>query len=391
MKRVLLGMSGGVDSSVSAILLKNQGYEVIGATMKLWCGANKQEKEKNEKSIQDAKKVCEKLGIEHYIFDAQKEFEKYVINDFVEQYKNAKTPNPCIECNKKIKFGYFFDKAQELKCDYVATGHYARIEYSEKYNQYVLRKSSEEKKDQSYFLYTIPKEKLDKIIFPLQDFTSKEEIRKIAQENNLEVAEKKDSQEICFIPDNCYQNFLESRMNKPKEGNIILRNGEILGKHKGLINYTIGQRKGIGISYKEPLYVIELNQENNEVIVGTESELYSKKLFANSINWQVDISKIANNNENKSTEPSYIECFAKIRYRAKEAEAIVRIKENKLQCKDNTKNNDKIDANNKNKKKNDTDETIEIEFKEPQRAITKGQSVVFYDKDDIVLGGGKIL
>ena len=366
MKRVLLGMSGGVDSSVSAILLKKQGYEVIGATMKLWCGANKQEKEKNEKSIQDAKKVCEKLGIEHYIFDAQKEFEKYVINDFVEQYKNAKTPNPCIECNKKIKFGYFFDKAQELKCDYVATGHYARIEYSEKYNQYVLRKSSEEKKDQSYFLYTIPKEKLNKIIFPLQDFTSKEEIRKIAQENDLDVAEKKDSQEICFIPDNCYQNFLESRMNKPKEGNIILRNGEILGKHKGLINYTIGQRKGIGISYKEPLYVIELNQEKNEVIVGPELELYSNKSLANNINWQIE-----------SDKEQDLHCFAKIRYRAKEAEAIVRMRKN--------------ESPEKSKNKNSEKETLEIEFKEPQRAITKGQSVVFYDKDGIVLGGGKIL
>ncbi len=356
-KRVLLGMSGGVDSSVSAILLKQQGYEVIGATMKLWCGANEEEKEKNEKSILDAKKVCDTLGIEHYVFDAQNEFEKYVIKDFIEQYKNAKTPNPCIECNKKIKFGYFFDKADELNCDYVATGHYARIEYSEKYNQYVLRKSSEEKKDQSYFLYTIPKEKLEKIIFPLQNFTSKEEIRKIAQENRLEVAEKKDSQEICFIQDNCYQKFLENRINKQKVGNIKLRSGEILGKHKGLIYYTIGQRKGIGISYKEPLYVTELNQDANEVIVGPESELYTKELFANNINWQVDLNKKED-----------LKCLAKIRYRAKEAEATV---------KDKT-----IDCQN---------EMLEIEFKEPQRAITKGQSVVLYDENGIVLGGGKIL
>ena len=373
MKRVLLGMSGGVDSSVSAILLKNQGYEVIGATMKLWCGANKEEKEKNEKSIQDAKNVCEKLGIEHYVFDAQNEFEKYVINDFVKQYKNAKTPNPCIECNKKIKFGYFFDKAQELNCEYVATGHYARIEYSEKYDQYVLKKSSDEKKDQSYFLYTIPKEKLSKIIFPLQDFTSKEEIRKIAQENDLEIADKKDSQEICFIPDNCYQNFLENRISKPKEGNIILSNGEILGKHNGLVNYTIGQRKGIGISYKEPLYVIELRPDTNDVVVGPESELYSKKLFANNINWQVDIDKIEKLNGKEEKEEIdnkyYFKCFAKIRYRAKEAESAVKIKRSELQEK----------------------ETLEVEFKEPQRAITKGQSVVFYDEDGIVLGGGKIL
>lgn len=360
-KRVLLGMSGGVDSSVSAILLKRQGYEVIGATMKLWCGANKEEKEKNEKSIQDAKRVCEKLEIEHYVFDAQNEFKKYVINDFVEEYKNAKTPNPCIECNKKIKFGYFFDKAEELNCDYVATGHYARIEYSEKYNQYVLKKSKEERKDQSYFLYTIPKEKLSKIIFPLQDYTSKEEIRKIAQENGLEVADKKDSQEICFIPDNCYQKFLENRINKQKEGNIILKNGEMLGKHNGLINYTIGQRKGIGISYKEPLYVIELKQDTNEVIVGTESELYSKKLYATDLNWQVE--------PNRNRE---LNCLAKIRYRAKEAEATTYI---------NSLESEKLEEN----------KALEVDFKEPQRAITKGQSVVFYDEEGIILGGGKIL
>ena len=372
MKRVLLGMSGGVDSSVSAILLQKQGYEVIGATMKLWCGANEEEKEKNKKSIQDAKKVCEKLGIEHYIFDAQDEFEKHVINDFVEQYKNAKTPNPCIECNKKIKFGYFFNKAEELNCDYIATGHYAKIEFSKEYNQYVLRKSKEEKKDQSYFLYTIPKEKLDKILFPLQNFTSKEEIRKIAKENNLEIAEKKDSQEICFIPDNCYQKFLESRLKQQIEGNIVLKSGEILGKHKGLINYTIGQRKGIGISYKEPLYVIELNKEKNEVIVGTEKELYSETLIANNINWQVDINKIEKNYENINTniEQNRFQCFAKIRYRAKEAKAIVKIKENRCQ---------------------EENEILEVEFQEPQRAITKGQSVVFYDKNGTVLGGGKIL
>ena len=351
-KKVLLGMSGGVDSSVSAILLKKKGYEVIGATMKLWTGETKLDKEKNEKTINDAKKVCDKLGIKHYVFDAQKEFEQCVINNFVSQYQNAETPNPCIECNKYIKFGYFYNKAKELGCDYIATGHYARIEYSEKYDQYVLRKSKEEKKDQSYFLYTIPEERLGSIIFPLQDYTSKEEIRKIAKENNLGVAEKKDSQEICFIPDNCYQNFLEGKMEiKDKVGNIVLKTGEVLGKHQGLINYTVGQRKGIGVSYKEPLYVIELKNDTNELVVGTEQELYSSKLVANDVNWQVEFKE------------DDIECSAKIRYRAKEAKAKV-LKE---------------------------DNRVLVEFDKPQRAITKGQSVVFYDAEGIVLGGGKIL
>lgn len=352
-KRVLLGMSGGVDSSVSAILLKEQGYEVVGATMKMWDGQNEEDVLKNEKSIKDAKNVCDKLGIEHFVFDARKEFEKCVINKFVHQYKIAETPNPCVECNKYIKFGYFFQKAKELDCDYIATGHYAKIEYSNEYNQYVLRKSNEEKKDQSYFLYTIPKEKLEYVIFPLNSLTSKDETRKIAKDNGLEVAEKKDSQEICFIPDNCYQKFLEDKMNKkPKIGNIILSNGKILGKHKGLIYYTIGQRKGIGVSYKEPLYVVELRNETNEVVVGIERELYSRKLVANEINWQVDFKE------------KNVECFAKIRYRAKEAKAVV--------CKNELEN-----------------EKVEIIFEEPQRAITKGQSVVFYDKNGTVLGGRK--
>lgn len=351
-KKVLLGMSGGVDSSVSAILLKKQGYEVIGATMKLWTGDTEADKQKNDKTISDASKVCERLGIKHYIFDAQKEFEECVVNNFILQYQNAETPNPCIECNKYIKFGYFYNKAKELGCDYIATGHYARIEYSKKYNQYVLRKSKEEKKDQSYFLYTIPKEKLENIIFPLQNFNSKEEIRKIAKENDLEVAEKKDSQEICFIPDNCYQNFLEGKMKKKSEtGNIILKTGEILGKHRGLINYTVGQRKGIGISYKQPLYVIELRNDTNELVVGIEQELYNSSLLAGDINWQVDL------------EENDIKCFAKIRYRSKEAEARISKKKDK----------------------------VIVEFTEPQRAITKGQSVVFFDTDGIVLGGGKIL
>ena len=340
--KVLLGMSGGVDSSVSAAILQEKGYEVVGSTMLLFG--------EEGKAVEDAKKVCKTLGIPHYTFDLKKEFNCYVIQKFINEYKQARTPNPCVECNKKMKFGIFYEKAKELGCDYIATGHYARIEFSKKYNQYVLRKSEEEKKDQTYFLYNIPKEELAHIIFPLQEYKSKEETRKLAEEKGLEVAKKKDSQEICFIEDNDYQKFLLSHMEeKPKEGNIRLKTGEILGKHKGLINYTIGQRKGIGISYSYPLYVVDLDYKNNEVIVGKEEDLYSKKLFAKDLNFQIDM-------------PEEFQCLAKIRYRAKEAKAVV-------------------------KKKNDG---VEVEFEEVQRAITKGQSGVFYDEDGIVLGGGVI-
>lgn len=346
-EKIFLGMSGGVDSSTSAVLLQEAGYEVVGCTMNLL-------EKPNEETINDAKKVCEKLGIEHYVLDCREEFKCNVINRFIAEYENARTPNPCVECNKYLKFGIFFDKGKELGCKYVATGHYARKEYSEKYNQYVLKKSREEKKDQTYFLYTIPKEKIEYIVFPLQDNTSKDETRELARKHGLEIANKKDSQEICFIENDDYQKFLRENMNKmPKTGKIVLKTGEVLGKHNGLINYTIGQRKGLGISYKEPLYVIKLDIVKNEVIVGSEKELYNTELEASDLNWMVDVDSKLNEG---------LECLAKIRYRAKEAKAKVY----------------KVGRN------------VKVIFDEPQRAITPGQSVVFYDEDGIVLGGGKI-
>ena len=344
-KRVLLGMSGGVDSSVAAILLKEQGYEVIGITMQLL---------DNEESntVLDAKRVCDYLNIKHYIVDFKDDFDKYVIKDFICQYKNCKTPNPCIECNKYLKFGAMFEKAKELECDYIATGHYAKIEYDETYNKNVLKKSNAGKKDQSYVLYNISSDLLDKIIFPLGDFESKEQIRDIAKKYNLPVANKPDSEDICFIPEGDYKTFLENNSDiKSRQGNIVDKDGNILGKHTGLYKYTIGQRKGLGISNSVPLFVIGFNKKTNEVIVGEEKDLYKKECTVSDINLLL-LDKI----------DAEIEVQVKTRYSSKDAKA-------KIIQQDNI---------------------VKVLFDEPQRAITPGQSAVFYD-GDIVIGGGKIM
>ena len=343
MKKVLLGMSGGVDSSVSAILLQKEGYEVIGITMAL----------SKETDDTDAKAVCKELGIEHHFVDLKSEFKKYVIDNFIKCYANAETPNPCIECNRKLKFGAMFDKAKELGCDYLATGHYANIEYSNKYKQYVLKKGDAIGKDQSYVLYTLPEDMLEHIIFPLGKFKTKDEIRKIASDNNFNmVANKPDSEDICFIPDGNYKRFLEENSNiKPKIGNIVLQDGTVLGKHSGLYNYTIGQRKGLGISYKEPLFVIGFNIRKNEVIVGTKEEAYKDCAIINNINILIKDIDIEN-----------LHVKVKTRYSTKESEAIL----------------PELDDN-----------MIKINFIEPEKALTPGQSAVFYI-DDVVIGGGII-
>ena len=347
-KKVLLGMSGGVDSSVSALLLKEQGYEVIGATMELFAGSSCC----NISTYMDAKNVCNQIGIPHFTINYQKEFKKYVIDDFIECYKNCKTPNPCIECNKYMKFGLMWKKAKEMECNYIATGHYAKTEYSEKYGRWVLKKSNAGKKDQSYVLWNMPRELIEHIVFPLSGFESKDEIRKIANENNLKVANKPDSEDICFVPDGNYKKFLENNSDiKPQKGNIVNSKGEILGRHTGLYNYTIGQRKGLGISYKVPLFVLGFNKEKNEVIVGEEQELYKREVIVKDINLLLF-------DEIKSE----IEVDVKTRYSSKVAKAKI-IQDG---------------------------EYIKINFEEPQRAITPGQSAVFYI-GDIVVGGGKIL
>lgn len=350
-KRVLLGMSGGVDSSVAAIILKEQGYDVIGITMKLFEGEIDGSC-CNSSTTMDAKRVCDYLNIPHYTINFKEDFEKYVIKDFICQYKNCRTPNPCIECNRYLKFGAMYQKAKELECDFIATGHYAKIEYDETWGRKVLKKSNAGKKDQSYVLYNITSDLLDKVLFPLGDFHSKAEIREIAKIHDLPVASKPDSEDICFISDGNYKKFLEENSDiKSIPGDIVNKEGKVLGVHTGLYKYTIGQRKGLGISNSVPLFVIGFDEKKNEVIVGEEEEIYTKEFLVNDINL-ILIDKI----------DGELEVDVKTRYTANSARAKI----------------------------SQVGNEIKVVFDAPQRAITPGQSAVFYI-NDVVIGGGKIV
>ena len=316
-KRVLMAMSGGIDSSVAAMLLMEQGYELVGVTYRTFDNISKgcMEKEKgccSVDSIFEAKRMATQLGFDHTILDIRKEFHDSVIVDFVHEYLNGRTPNPCVVCNSDIKWGKLIEIADEQGCDYIATGHYARIGHED--GRYFLRKGRDEQKDQTYFLWKLSQENLARTLFPLGELT-KSEVRQSALEHGYEkLSKKSESQEICFIPDNDYRSFLaehvEDFANKYGEGDFVDASGKVLGKHKGFPNYTIGQRKGLGIALGEPMYVLRLDVEKNQVVLGRKEELQTQMCYAREMNWM----KVADFADG-------VEVMAKIRYKSRPGKA----------------------------------------------------------------------
>lgn len=354
-KKVIIAMSGGVDSSVAAALLKSEGYECAGVTMKLY--DNDTDDSPAVKTccqiddVYDARSVATGLGIPYYVFNYKDDFKRQVIDRFVNAYENGMTPNPCIDCNRYMKFERLHMRAETLGYDYIATGHYARIDYDAGSGRYLLKKGLDSSKDQSYVLYSMTQKQLAHTIFPLGEYT-KDEIRNIAENYGLINAKKRDSQDICFVPDGDYAGFIKKYTGKNyEEGNFVNRKGVVLGGHKGIIYYTIGQRKGLGLSLKEPAYVCEKRLDTNEVVLGKNEDLFSSSLIAGNFNW------IA-----YEKPEGKIRVTAKTRYSQNEKPAQAKVLE---------------------------DGRVEVIFDEPVRAITKGQAVVLYD-DDIVVGGGVI-
>jgi tRNA-uridine 2-sulfurtransferase len=356
-KRVVLGMSGGVDSSVSAFLLTQMGYEVIGVTFKVFECEDIEEFTDLEGSccsvegIEDAGKVARLLNIRHYTLNVSDDFSKTVISDFIDEYFRGRTPNPCIVCNREIKWKKLLKIADEMDACFVATGHYAKVRYDESVKRYVLSKGKDDKKDQSYALWRLSQEELSRTIFPLGNYT-KTEIRKIAKDNNLPVANKEESFEICFIPDNDYGNFLRKKENERiteiGEGDIIFE-GKVVGKHKGYPFYTIGQRRGLGLALKQPVYVKNIIPEKNIIVIGLKEDVLDYKLQA------FDLNMI------KYTElPPGFSGSGKIRYKDRGSAAMV----------------EEISV-----------ESAKIKFMDPKTAITPGQSLVFYEGDDVIFGG----
>lgn len=344
-------MSGGVDSSAVALLLKKEGYDVIGISMKLWDGPSGKGRCCSLEDFRDARRVADIIDIPYYVVNMMDSFKDKVIKNFVDNYLSANTPNPCILCNQEMKFDLLMKKASELGAQYLATGHYARIERDEKSGRYLLKKGVNSKKDQTYFLFSMTQDELSKTLFPLGGYESKDEVRALLREANIQIAEKGESQDICFIDDNGYSNFIENEIDieAVKKGNIVSVEGKVLGTHDGVHKYTIGQRRGLGVASLKRQYVLGFNLETNDVILGDEEGLFSKGLIANRCNF-ISFEKLSGE----------YKCAVKIRYSGNEWECII------TPCEDGK---------------------IRVQFDNPQRAVTPGQAVVFYNGDEVIGGG----
>lgn len=355
MSKVVVGMSGGVDSSVAAYLLKEQGYDVIGVTMQIWQDEEQATQEENGgccglSAVDDARRVAAALEIPYYVMNFKKEFKENVIDYFVEEYQNGRTPNPCIACNRYVKWESLLQRSLSIGAEYIATGHYARVVQLEN-GRYTLRRSATLAKDQTYALYNLTQEQLKRTLMPVGEYT-KDEVRAIAEKINLRIANKPDSQDICFVPDGDYAAYIEKEAGvKVPEGNFVLTDGTVLGRHKGITHYTVGQRKGLGLALGYPAFVLEIRPETNEVVIGTKEESMTTQLRAGNLNFMA---------VEDLTEPLHV--FTKIRYNHKGAWCTI--------------------------EKTGEDEVL-CTFDEPQRAVTPGQAVVFYD-GEYVLGGGTI-
>ena len=352
-QRVLVGMSGGVDSSATAALLKEQGFDVIGVTLKLWpqdCVSRAEDKCCGPQAVMDARSVCAQLGVPYYLIDESADFQKKVIGYFAEEYKAGRTPNPCVMCNQHLKFGTLIDRARQLGANFIATGHFARLEKTPS-GRTLLKRGRDLRKDQSYFLFSLQQEQLNHVMFPLGEKT-KSDTRDVARHCGLRTADKEESMEICFVPDNDYGRFLQqAHLVEKHRGDILDLNGKKLGEHDGIEFYTVGQRKGLGISSAKPLYVLSVDPERNQVVVGDEADLNRDRFSITQCNW------IA-----YDTVPGSIECTAKIRYNHPGVQATV------------------IPGPNA---------TADVILHQPARAVTPGQACVFY-QEDLVLGGGWI-